>query len=713
MLRLHGKKNEATDCFEALARSGDAYQMAEGYWGLGDWEQAKKEFEIAIAQPKAPALWRVRYGMLFHERFNNKDAADLFNEALKQDPASAQAYLGLAMLSADGFDEKASEYVAKAIALDPKLVEAHELAADVLLEDAKPDEAVREANAAIALSPDALDAMATLAAADLLADKNADADAWFKKIAKVNPNYGEGFVSVARHLVLNRRYPEGVAYYRKAVAADPTLWVAHSELGINLMRLGEEDEPRQELELAYNNGQTDAATSNSLKLLDSYKNFVTTKDETTVLRLYKNESGLLRPYFEEQLHKAIATYSAKYKMKLSGPVQLEVYPNHEDFAVRTMGMPGLGALGVTFGDVVAMDSPSGRVPGEFNWGATMWHEMSHVFILSATNYRVPRWFTEGLAVHEEGQADPKWANRLTPDVVAAIKAKKLLPVAQMDQGFIFPEYPEQVLVSYWQAGTICDYISERWGNDAILGMVHSFAALKTTPEAIQDNLHESPEQFDKDYSAWLDKHIGSTVASFDAWRAQLKALVGMSEKNDNDGVIAAAAAVIKLYPEYVEDANAYEIVANAQLIKGNKQMAADALKLYELLGGESPKTLEKLASLEVDLGHPEEAAATLDQLNFIYPEDEDLHRNLGGLWLAQGNYGGAVREYQAVLAMKPLDMASAEFDLARAYYAAGDKAKAEDSVLASLEAAPGFKDAQKLLMEIEAGKSGQDNAVKH
>ena len=705
-LRLHGKKVEATACFEALARSGDAYRMAEGYWGLEDYEQAKKEFEIAIAQPKSPALWRVRYGMLFHERFNNIEAAKLYNEALEMDPENARAYLGLAVLSADGFDEKAAEYVAKAIALEPKLVEAHELSANLLLEDAKPEEAVKEAETAIALAPDALDAMAALAAADLLADKNADADAWMAKIKAVNPGYGEGYAIVARHLVLNYRYPEGVAYYRKAVEADPKLWSARSELEINLMRLGEEDEPRQQLELSYTNGQTDAATANSLKLLDSYKNFVTTKDETTTIRLWKSESDLLEPYFSEQLHKAIATYSAKYKMKLSGPVQLEVYPNHEDFAVRTMGMPGLGALGVTFGNVVAMDSPSGRKPGDFNWGATMWHEMSHVFILSATKFRVPRWFTEGLAVHEEGQVDPKWANRLTPEVVVAVRDKKLLPVKEMDQGFVFPKYPEQVPVSYWQAGTICDYIAERWGSDALLGMVHSFAELKTTEQAIESNLHESPEQFDKDYAAWLDKSIGTTVANFDEWRKQLKALVGMSEKNDNDGVIAAAQAVIKLYPEYVEDANAYEIVANAQLIKGNKQVAADALKLYELLGGESPKTLEKLASLEVDLGHPEDAAATLDQLNFIYPEDEDLHRKLGGLWLAQGNNAGAVREYQAVLAMKPLDMASAELDVAKAYLAAGDKAKAEENVLGSLEVAPGYKPAQRLLLEIEGGKTG-------
>jgi Tfp pilus assembly protein PilF len=71
------------------------------------------------------------------------------------------------------------------------------------------------------------------------------------------------------------------------------------------------------------------------------------------------------------------------------------------------------------------------------------------------------------------------------------------------------------------------------------------------------------------------------------------------------------------------------------------------------------------------------------------------------LWLAQGNAEGAVREYAAVLALKPLDMASAEFDVAKAYLATGDKAKAEDSVLASLEVAPGYQPAQKLLLEIE------------
>jgi hypothetical protein len=117
-------------------------------------------------------------------------------------------------------------------------------------------------------------------------------------------------------------------------------------------------------------------------------------------------------------------------------------------------------------------------------------------------------------------------------------------------------------------------------------MVHSFAALKTTPEAIQANLHETPEQFDKEYAAWLDKRVGATVANFDKWREQLKALVGMAKSSkDDDGVIAAAPEVMKLYPEYVEDANAYEFLADAELIKGNKQAAADALTAYEKRAG--------------------------------------------------------------------------------------------------------------------------------
>jgi hypothetical protein len=468
------------------------------------------------------------------------------------------------------------------------------------------------------------------------------------------------------------------------------------------MRLGQEDEPFKQLEMCYNNGYRDAETVNSLRLLDSYKNFVTFKEDGTILRLRKNEAELLHPYYEAELQRILPTYNKKYQMKLTGPVQVEVYPDHEDFAVRTMGMPGLGALGVTFGQVVAMDSPSARKPGDFNWGSTLWHEMSHVYILTATNRRVPRWFTEGLAVHEETQVSPEWGDRVTPDILAAIRDKKLLPVVKLDRGFIFPEYPAQVIVSYFEAGSICDYVKSKWGEGKLLDMVHSYAQRKTTPEVIQANLGVSPEEFDKQYLAWINERYGKMAANLDAWRKAMVLLVQASDQKQYDAVIQQGDAVQKMYPEYIGDSSAYELVAVANLAKGDKKAAVAALTEYEKIGGENPSILKKLASLEEELGQPKDAAATLERINYVYPvHDEDLHRHLGDLWFAQSNYPGAIREYAAVVALNPLDKAGAQFKLAQAYYASGQKDKAEESVLAALEAAPGYRPAQKLLLEIE------------
>ncbi len=261
------------------------------------------------------------------------------------------------------------------------------------------------------MSPDALNAMAIHAAIELLADRSPDP--WLDKIQQGERRPMARAMPTWR-ITLNSTT---ALRMRSATTARPSrpireYWPARSALGVGLMRLGQEEEPFQQLEMCYNNGYRDAETVNSLRLLDSYKNFVTYKENGTILRLRKNEAELLHPYFEAELQRIIATYDKKYKMKLTGPVQVEVYPDHEDFAVRTMGMPGLGALGVTFGQVVAMDSPSARKPGDFNWGSTLWHEMSHVYILTATNRRVPRWFTEGLAVHEETQVSPEWGDRV-------------------------------------------------------------------------------------------------------------------------------------------------------------------------------------------------------------------------------------------------------------------------------------------------------------
>jgi cellulose synthase operon protein C len=708
LLRKHGERAEARMCFEGLIRQAGrasgaraADLRAEGDWGLGEYDDANREFRSAVAQDDGSALYRVRWGLLLRERFNDADAEGLFKEALARDPNSAGAYLGLALVSADGFDDRAIDWARKALAIDPHLVRAHELLAGLALEDSQTGEAAREADAALALSSDALDAMAVHASIELLADRAPEG--WLARIRAVNPTYGEGYAIVAHQLVLHLRYREAIDYYRKAVTADPQLWPARSQLGIMLMRLAQDGAARAELVKCYEAGYRDEETVNSLRLLDSEtQNFVTYRDATTVLRLAKKEADLLYPYVLPELKRDIADYERKYHFKLPGPVQVELYPDHEDFAVRTLGMPGLGALGVTFGEEVAMDSPSGRKPGDFHWAATLRHEMSHVFILTETDHRVPRWFTEGLAVHEETQASPEWGDPMTPDIVAAMRAKKLLPVADLDRGFVRPEYPGQVQVSYFEAGRICDYIQSRWGAEKLNDMVRAYAERKSTREAIEQTLGVAPEAFDQQFQRWLYASVASTLAGFDEWRKRLAQLAALSEARQYAEVGRQGEAVIRLYPDYVYGGNAYELLAQADVAEQHPQAAVEVLQRYQARAGHEPETLKELAHLEESLGHPKQAAATLDRINDIDPAyDEDLHRHLGGLWMQSQNYTGAIREYRAVLALHPLDRASAEFDLAQAYFAAGERQQAEDAVLASLEVAPGYRPAQKLLLRIE------------
>jgi tetratricopeptide (TPR) repeat protein len=473
------------------------------------------------------------------------------------------------------------------------------------------------------------------------------------------------------------------------------------------MRLGYEQEARSELELCWRNQYQDDPTKNTLTLLDSYKNFVTYRTDTTILKLDRKEAELLRPYFEPEMKRALATYEKKYGFKLDRPVQLEVYPNHEDFAVRTQGMPGLGALGVTFGYVVAMDSPSGRRPGDFHWATTMWHELSHVYVLSATHHRVPRWFTEGMAVYEETAASPDWGDRLDPHVIQVIKDKKLLPVAELDRGFVHPTYPTQVVVSYFQAGRICGFIANEWGYAKLLAMMHDFATDATTPQVIEKEFAMRPEEFDKKFLAAIDAETKSVVDGFDDWKKGLKEVAELARSGENEQVIKRSDALRDVYPDYVEAGNLYERRANAFLALDNKPDAIAELEHYAKIGGRNPDTLKQLASLLVEAGRPADAAVVLNRLNYIDPVDGDLHRRLGDLWFAQNNIDGAIREYQAVLAWKPVDPAAAHFNLAKAYRSANRTDDARDQLVLALETAPGYRPAQKMLLELSQAEQGK------
>ncbi len=676
--------------FSCAGLCAQTLQDAEALHRAGRYFDSNEVFKKLEARYANDPDFKVKWGMLFLDNDQPGDAEGLFQEALKLKKDDAGALLGMGLAGAGRFDPRAAEWAREALGADPKCADAEALLARLALEDNDNAKATTEARKALAIDANSVGGKSVLAAIDLLADRKTEWD----------PQDSRGYYTIGHFFVINRRYEEGIGYYRKALELDPEFHRARSELGINLMRLGQTDEAARELETCFNKGYKSSATVNSLRLIDTIRGFVTFQTPTTILKLDKREANLLRPYFEDEMRRALATYETKYRMKLDKPVQVEVYPNHEDFAVRTLGMPGLGALGVTFGYDIAMDSPSGRPPGSFHWDSTLWHEMSHVFTLTATGHRVPRWFTEGMAVHEETAASPDWGDRITPEILAAIKDKKLLPVATLDRGFIHPDTPVQIVVSYFQAGRIIDYINDKWGWDTLLAMLHDFGAGIDTPSVVRRNLKIEPEEFDKRFLAFVEAETRTPVAHFDDWKKGMQGLVKAYQAKDWDAVIKQGTAMRDWYPDYVEQHSVYEALAQAYTAKGDKPAAMAQLEQYAKIGGRNPETLKTLAQELADGGRKKEAAAVLDKLNWIYPMDPEAHRRLGGLWMDLGNAKGAVREFGAVVARDPIDPAQAHYDLARALLADHQTDRANDECLTALEAAPGFRPAQKLLLEL-------------
>jgi predicted Zn-dependent protease len=103
--------------------------------------------------------------------------------------------------------------------------------------------------------------------------------------------------------------------------------------------------------------------------------------------------------------------------------------------------------------------------------------------------------------------------------------------------------------------------------------------------------------------------------------------------------------------------------------------------------------------LERDMANAKQARQTLEALNYIYPQDAESHRQLGGILLASGDANGAVREGKAEVALNG-DAVESHYELAKALHAAHRVKEAKDEIILALEAAPDFKPAQQLLLQL-------------
>jgi tetratricopeptide (TPR) repeat protein len=712
-----GAIEESRLCYANLLRDEmPAAVKAEAAWALNNLQQSNHWFRQAMAEDPTDHRSKVRWGDLFAASHQNSEAMNIYREVLDEDPGNAFALLGAARVLVDSFEDAADQY------LDPLLtgvvpddgatIGALLLVARVSLESGNYGEAASALDQAdrliVAAGWPPLDLYALHAAADLL---TGDSDGgWTEQAQDFNPHYGGIYAVPAHFYVITRRYRDAIDLYQQAVNIEPELASAHEQLGINLLRDNQVTRARQHLERAYELDPFSPRSVNTLRLLDSFSNFRLVDDPPTldgdvavILRLHKDEADAIAPYAIELTRRSIDVFTERYGFALREPVIIEMYPDHEDFAVRTAGMPGLGILGATFGYLLAMDSPSGRPPEQFQWGSVLWHELAHVFTLEATDHLVPRWYSEGISVFEEWRSGPNPGVRIPMSVYKAMQEDLFLPVAELDEGFMRPSYPDQVIVSYMQAGLVCDYIARSHGEHKLRELLEAFRNGDKSEQALRTVFGMEPDDFDAAFDAFVTAEYDDVLEQLDHWAHTQARIDAALDNGDWDDVIELADELVAIMPHYTEPDSPYLALARAHNELDQREAAREALETFWRGGGYDPGALKRLSDWLVEAGQRDTAIEVLHSINLVDPLDADLHGELGDMLLAASRAEEALREYEIAMALAPHDMATAWYRLASAQHALGNIEESQANVLQALDVAPNFRPAQRLLLKLAGG----------
>ena len=723
VLERVAQSSPAANDAAGLARRGRALRA------LGRFYEANDAYrDAAAAAPRDPAI-NSDWGDLWlevHGQNSKPEALKSYQTTLEADAKWAPAILGSARAILDDNPPQAMTLAGQALEINPSSVDAHVLIASVAAVDAghHPD-ARKELEKALAVNPSSLEARSLVAAIDYVEDKKNDYQAEIARILALSPKYGEAYRVVAELTAQNYRFDEAVALARQGLALDPGNSDLLSDLGLDLLRTGDETAARAALEASFKINGFDVATYDLLKMMDRLDTFVSVTDGDITLRMSKEDAAVLQESALALSHRALDTLSKRYGFTPKGPFLIEMFPSHDDFAVRNAGLPGMvGALGACFGRVVTLDSPRADPTIPFQWEATLWHELAHVITIQMSDQRIPRWLTEGISVYEQKVARPEWARTQDMEFAEAMAAKETIKLKDLINAF---QNPKLISIAYFQASLVIDDLVQIYGDDGLHKLIRAFARGVDTDGALQAELGTSMEQLQGGFDEYLDRRFGAAAKALappkegaelaklspdelkkyaashaDSFVPQMLLGDALHKTGDLEHAVEAFSRAATLVPIAIgEDSPRAELAAIA-IERKDKPRAMAELRTLLASDFDNVKAARQLASLmkEANVTDSVQLRPVYERIVAVDPFEADAHTMLGRLALGQNDVDVATREFKMALALKPVDQAAAHTDLADSLFRAGRRAEAKKETLAALEIAPTYERAQDLLLKL-------------
>ncbi|MBF0280515.1 MAG: tetratricopeptide repeat protein [SAR324 cluster bacterium] len=752
LLRMRGLRNQAEPYFEkvidhyneGLVFEGEEIAMvAVAGWELESFHDANRLFREAIRVDPSNLEAQVLWGELFQEKYNNAEAQELFTRVLYQNESYVPALVGAAKAFGSS---KAEEILKEALNLNQLSVPTLEVLAEVAIEDDLFDEAESYLDQSLAVNPESLKSQTLLATIAYLQENYESFQTIQKKVEQFSPGNGRFYAQIAEVLGKKYRFKEAVELARKAVVADPSHWNGFTVLGMNLLRLGEEEEGRTHLEFSFEKDPFNLWTKNMLRVLDELVDFETRETEHFVVRLHRSDADVFWPQLEPLLTEAWTTLTKKYQYTPEGPVLIEVFHKKEDFAVRTLGLPDIGPLvGVCFGNVITLASPAAlKSSGSTNWQEIVWHEFVHVITLQMTRNRMPRWLSEGVSVFEEPRGRPEWGRKQNLDLIKAVQNDRLLSMTQLNDGFSKAKSVDDLSFAYFQSSLVVEHIVEKYGFDALRKLILQYAKVQTMETIFQTVFNKSLISFEKGFFSWIDERVkklnvyvhqedphekgaghghGMRRNSLDSLMERpdqetvAKIMLERVKKQPRDflahfqlGVIfykkEAYKEAIKhlkvarsLLPEYGGFPSPYQILADLYKEQGNEKARLAELERWISFQQNAFEATYTLANSAYTQKKYERAVYYLMRALAINPYETKVHKNLAEIFLKRKQYQDAIREYRILVSLEDTDPVNARTNLADALLRDGQKAEAKETILAALEMAPTYERAQSILLQ--------------
>ncbi|MBC8094577.1 MAG: tetratricopeptide repeat protein [Akkermansiaceae bacterium] len=677
-----------------------------------------------LASPPREAF--LATGKLALEKHDFAMAADSFRAGLKKFPDDPELLGGLAQAFESGNRKEMMTALESALEINPRHPASLLLLADHLIDAEQYDEAEKQLALVLGVNPFQPEALAYRAVIAHLKNERAREQQLRAEALKFWPTNPEVDHLIGRKLSQKYRFQEGAASQRRALAYQADYLPARRQLAEDLLRLGQTEEGWELAEAVHRQDEYDVTAYNLTTLRDHMVKFRTLTNADFIVRMSVKEADLYGERVLRLLNRAKASLCDKYGVQLPQPTVVEIFPEQKDFAVRTFGMPdNPGYLGVCFGSVITANSPASQAPNPANWESVLWHEFCHVVTLNATKNRMPRWLSEGISVYEERQANPAWGEQLNLAYREMVLGDDLVPLSKLSGAFLSPETPMHLQFAYYESSMAVEFIIEKFGLEAIKKILRDLRAGEEINKTIAAHTAKLSD-VEKDFAAYIKAKAEQLAPDADL------------EKPPDRGAETEWIVWEKLHPKnyHVQMRKARDLMEAKRWAEAKPILEPLASSYSGESRGDNPLWL--LAVTERNLDNTNAELALLEKLATKDADFVDLYSRLLQLsqlrenWTAVTNYAErllavnplialphralaraatvlgkpdeAITAYRALLLLNPPDPVDVHYQLARLLHARGE-ATAKRHVLQALEEAPRYREAQQLLLEIQAGKS--------